>query len=122
LRLPLPGTRGWSIETDFRLNRAWVQGTLGRPAFVDNGWRALGMLHFTAADSLRLLAQTTSAARRDDGVSGLEPWAERQMHRSLLYRHLWRHGRSMSVGFSRDRTRDPDTTNKSLTVKVQWEV
>ena len=44
------------------------------------------------------------------------------MHRSLLYRHLWRHGRSMSVGFSRDRTRDPDTTNKSLTVKVQWEM
>ena len=36
--------------------------------------------------------------------------------------HLWRHGRSMSVGFSRDRTRDPDTTNKSLTVKFQWEV
>ncbi|KQQ33833.1 hypothetical protein ASF61_12390 [Duganella sp. Leaf126] len=122
LRLPLPGTRGWSVETDFRVNRAWVQGTLGTPAFVDNGWRALGMLHFTAADSLRLLAQTTSAARRDDGVSGLEPWADRQVHRSLLYRHLWRHGRSMSVGFSRDRTHDPDTTNTSLTVKVQWEV
>jgi len=122
LRLPLPGTRGWSIETDLRVNRAWVEGTLGQPAFIDNGWRALGMLHFTAADSLRLLAQTTSAARRNDGVSGLEPWAERQIHRSLLYRHLWRHGRSMSVGFSRDRTRDPNTTNKSLTLKFQWEV
>lgn len=122
LRLPLPGTRGWSVETDFRVNRAWVQGTLGQPAFVDNGWRALGMLHFTAADSLRLLTQTTSAARRDGGVSGLAPWADRQMHRSLLYRHLWRHGRSMSVGLSSDRTREPDTTNKSLTVKFQWEV
>jgi hypothetical protein len=122
LRLPLPGQRGWSVEADIRVNRAWVQGTLGRPAFVDNGWRTLGMLHFTAADSLRLLAQNTSAARRDDGVSGLEPWAERQAHRSLLYRHLWRHGRSMSVGFARDTTRDPDTTNKSLTVKLQWEV
>ncbi|WP_332879334.1 hypothetical protein [Massilia sp. S19_KUP03_FR1] len=122
LRLPLPGTRGWSVETDFRVNRAWVQGTLGQPAFVDNGWRALGMLHFTAADSLRLLAQTTSAARRDDGVSALAPWTDRQMHRSLLYRHLWRHGRSMSVGLSHDRTREPDTTNKSLTLKFQWEV
>lgn len=122
LRLPLPGQRGWSMETDFRVNRAWVQGTLGRPAFVDNGWRALGMLHFTADDSLRLLAQNTSAARRDDGVSALEPWADRQAHRSLLYRHLWRHGRSMSVGFARDTTRDPDTTNKSLTVKLQWEI
>ena len=122
LRVPLPGQRGWSLETDMRFNRAWVDGAMGRPAFVDNGWRVLGMLHFTAADSLRLLAQNTSAARRDDGVSALEPWAERQEHRSLLYRHLWRHGRSMSVGFSRDSTRDPDITNTSLTVKLQWEV
>lgn len=119
LRFALP--RGWAMELDQRVNRAWVQGTLGRPAFVDNGWRWLGMLHFTPADSLRLLAQNTSAARRDDGVSGLEPWAERQVHRSLLYRHLWRHGRSLSVGYSRDRTRAPDTVSKSLTMKFQWE-
>lgn len=122
LPLPLAATRGWSVETDLRLNRAWVQGTLGQPAFVDRGWRALGMLHFTAADSLRLLGQTTSAARRDDGVSALVPWADRQMHRSLLYRHLWRHGRALSVGVSYDRTRPPDSTSKSLTVKFQWEV
>ena len=120
LRFALP--RGWAMELDQRVNRAWVRGTLGRPAFVDNGWRWLGMLHFTPADSLRLLAQNTSAARRDDGVSGLEPWAERQMHRSLLYRHLWRHGRSLSVGYSRDKTRAPDTVGRSLTVKFQWEV
>ncbi len=120
LRFALP--RGWAMELDQRVNRAWVQGTLGRPAFVDNGWRWLGMLHFTPADSLRLLAQNTSAARRDDGVSGLEPWADRQMHRSLLYRHLWRHGRSLSVGYSRDKTRAPDTVGKSLTVKFQWEM
>lgn len=122
LPMPLPGMRGWSVETDFRVNRAWVQGTLGHPAFLDQGWRALGMLHFTASDSIRLLAQTTSAARRDDGVSLLEPWADRQMHRSLLYRHLWRHGRMMSLGLSHDRTRAPDTTSKSLTLKFQWEV
>lgn len=120
LRFALP--RGWAIELDQRLNRAWVEGAMGRPAFVDNGWRWLGMLHFTPADSLRLLAQNTSAARREDGVSGLEPWADRQMHRSLLYRHLWRHGRSLSVGYSRDKTRAPDTVSKSLTVKFQWEV
>lgn len=120
LRFALP--RGWAMELDQRVNRAWVQGTFGRPAFVDNGWRWLGMLHFTPADSLRLLAQNTSAARRDDGVSGLEPWADRQMHRSLLYRHLWRHGRSLSVGYARDRTRAPDKLGKSLTVKFQWEM
>ena len=120
LRFALP--RDWAMELDQRVNRAWVQGTLGRPAFVDNGWRWLGMLHFTPADSLRLLAQNTSAARRDDGVSGLEPWAERQVHRSLLYRHLWRHGRSLSAGYSREKTRAPDTLSKSLTVKFQWEM
>lgn len=120
LRFALP--RGWAMELDQRVNRAWVQGTLGRPAFVDNGWRWLGMLHFTPADSLRLLAQNTSAARRADGVSGLEPWAERQVHRSLLYRHLWRHGRSLSAGYSREKTRAPETLSKSLTVKFQWEM
>jgi hypothetical protein len=120
LRFALP--RGWAVELDQRVNRAWVEGALGRPAFVDNGWRWLGMLHFTPADSLRLLAQNTSAARREDGVSGLEPWADRQLHRSLLYRHLWRHGRSLSVGYSRDQTRAPDTVSKSLTVKFQWEI
>lgn len=123
LRFPLPGKRGWSLETDLRVNRAWVQGTLGQAAFVDNGWRTLAMLHLSPADSLRLLVQNTSAARRDDGVTSLDLWAERQMHRSLLYRHLWRHGRSLAVGLSRDKARDPaTTTNKSLTVKFQWEV
>ncbi|MGK5023338.1 hypothetical protein [Janthinobacterium sp. RB2R34] len=113
---------GWALELDQRWNRAWVQGTLGQPAFTDTGWRVLAMLHFTPADSLRLLAQNTAGERRDDGVSTLEPWAEKQLHRSLLYRHLWRHGRSMSVGYSRDRTRAPQVTNQALTVKFQWEV
>ncbi|WP_338760203.1 hypothetical protein [Massilia sp. METH4] len=121
LRFPL-GARGWAMESDVRLNRAWIDGTRGRPAFADNGWRWLGMLHFTASDSLRLLAQNTSSSRRDDGVSGLAPWAERGSHRSVLFRHLWRHGRSLSVGWSRDRASEANTVNTSLTVKMQWEV
>ena len=82
----------------------------------------LAMLHVTPRDSLRLLAQNTAGARRDDGVTSLEPWAEKQLHRSLLYRHLWRHGRSLSVGYSRDKQRAPWVTNEALTVKFQWEV
>jgi hypothetical protein len=95
---------------------------LGRPAFADSGWRWLGMLHVTASGSLRLLAQNTSSSRRDDGVSGLAPWADRGAHRSLLYRHLWRHGRSLSVGYARDRASAAHTVNRALTVKMQWEV
>jgi hypothetical protein len=117
-----PVGRGWAMESDVRVNRAWIEGARGRPAFADNGWRWLGMLHFSASDSLRLLAQNTSSSRRDDGVSGLAPWAERGSHRSLLYRHLWRHGRLLSVGYSRDRASAANTVNKSLTVKMQWEV
>ncbi|GGY67246.1 hypothetical protein [Pseudoduganella albidiflava] len=117
-----PAGRAWAIESDVRLNRAWIDGTQGRPAFADNGWRWLGMLHFTASDSLRLLAQNTSSSRRDDGVSGLAPSADRGSHRSLLYRHLWRHGRSLSVGYSRDRASEGNAVNGSLTVKMQWEV
>ena len=113
---------GWAVELDQLWHRAWVQGTLGQAAFTDTGWRVLAMLHFTPDDSLRLLAQNTAGERRDDGVSGLEPWAEKQSHRSLLYRHLWRHGRSMSVGYSRDKARAPNVSNQALTIKFQWEV
>ncbi|WP_193315701.1 DOMON domain-containing protein [Janthinobacterium aquaticum] len=113
--------RGWSVELDQRVNRAWVQGTLSQPAFADTGWRSLAMLHLSARDSLRLLAQNTRAARRDDGVSGLAPWADKQAHRSLLYRHLWRHGRTLSVGFTHDRQHPPSLVNKAVTVKFQWE-
>lgn len=120
LRFPL--SRGWAMESDLRVNRAWIDGALGTPAFADNGWRWLGMLHFSARDALRLLAQNTASTRRDDGVSGLAPWAERGAHRSLLYRRLYRHGRSLSLGYAQDRASAADTVNRSLTFKVQWEV
>lgn len=113
--------RGWSVELDQRVNRAWVQGTLGHPAFADNGWRTLAMLHWSPRNSLRLLAQNTRAARRDDGVSSLAPWMEKQVHGSLLYRHLWRHGRSLSVGVTHDRQQPPSATNQAVTIKFQWE-
>ena len=120
LRFPLP--RGWALEFDQHWNRTWVQGRLGHPAFADNAWRSLAMLHFTPHDSLRLLAQNTWAARRDDGITQLEAWNERQVHRSLLYRHLWRHGRSVSAGYVDDKLPLAASRSKSLTVKLQWEL
>jgi hypothetical protein len=120
MRFALP--RGWAVELDQQWNRAWVRGTLGNAAFSDNGWRWLGILHISAQDSFRLLAQNTWSARRNDGITLLEPWAERQMHRSLLYRHLWRHGRSASLGFVKEKTPAPSYKSKALTFKFQWEV
>ncbi|KQQ97586.1 hypothetical protein [Massilia sp. Leaf139] len=120
MRFPL--RRGWSLELDQHLNRAWVQGTLGKPAFADTAWRALATLHFSARDSLRLLAQNTWAARRDDGVTQLEAWSDRQIHRSLLYRYEWRHGRRMSFGYVDDKSPLAEERRKSLTFKLQWEV
>lgn len=119
LRFALP--RGWAAELDHRWNRAWVRGTLGHAAYADNGWRWLGVIHMGPRDSVRLLAQNTWSARRDDGVSTLDAWAERQLHRSVLYRHLWRHGRSMSLGFVKEKTPDPAVKNKAVTFKIQWE-
>ena len=120
LRFPL--RRGWSLELEHHLNRAWVQGTLGQPAFSDTAWRWLAMLHLSARDSLRLLAQNTWAARRDDGVTGLETWHERQVHRSVLYRHQWRVGRTLSFGVVDDKMPLADERLRSLTFKLQWEV
>lgn len=120
LRFPLQ--RGWAVELDHHWNRAWVQGTLGQSAFTDNAWRWLAMLHFTPRDSLRLLAQNTWGARRDDGVTQLAAWNDRQIHRSLLYRHLWRHGRSTSLGYTDDKSPFTGDRAKALTFKLQWEV
>lgn len=120
LRFPL--RRGWSLELDHHVNRAWVQGTLGQPAFSDTAWRWLAMLHFSARDSLRLLAQNTWAARRDDGVTQLEAWNDRQIHRSLLYRYQWRVGRTVSFGVVDDKLPLANERSRSLTFKLQWEV
>ncbi|WP_313166181.1 carbohydrate binding family 9 domain-containing protein [Massilia oculi] len=120
LRFPL--RRGWSLELDHHVNRAWVRGTLGQPAFSDTAWRWLAMLHFSSRDSLRLLAQNTWAARRDDGVTQLEAWNDRQVHRSLLYRYQWRVGRTVSLGIVDDKLPLVDERSRSLTFKLQWEV
>lgn len=114
--------RGWSLELDQHLNRAWVQGTLGQPAFSDTAWRSLAIVHFSPRASLRLLAQNTWAARRDDGVTQLEAWNDRQVHRSLLYRYQWRHARTVSLGVVDDKLPLVDERLRSLTFKLQWEV
>lgn len=44
MRLPLPVRSGWSLELDQHLNRTWIGGRLGRPAFSDTAWRSLGFV------------------------------------------------------------------------------
>lgn len=115
LRYGLPF--GWAAELDHRVNRTWVDNAQGRAAFADTGWRWLGILHFGARDSLRLLAQNTAFERRFD-PTGLGPAQQRETHRSLLYRHLWRHGRSMSLAYSADKP----PASRIATLKFQWEI
>lgn len=120
LRFPL--RRGWALELDHHVNRAWVRGTLGHDAFTDTAWRWLAMLHFSPRDSLRVLAQNTWAARRDDGITRLPAWNERQIHRSVLYRYRWKHGRTISAGYVDDRMPLERSSTRALTVQLQWEV
>lgn len=119
LRFALPF--GWATELDHRVNRSWVDAGDGRAAFSDTGWRWLAMLHLSPRDCLRLLAQNTACTRRLDPGVGIDAYADRQLHRSLLYRHLWQHGRSVSLAWSADRTRNPEVLDKSLTFKLQRE-
>lgn len=107
---------GWAAELDHRVNRSWVANAQGHSAFADTGWRWLGIVHFGARDSLRLLAQNTAFERRLDGA-GLGPENQRTVHRSLLYRHLWRHGRSVSIGYAADQP----PLCRVATLKFQWE-
>ncbi|MBQ5949995.1 hypothetical protein [Massilia sp. ST3] len=80
------------------------------------------MLHFSPRDSLRVLAKNTWAARRDDGITQLEAWDDRQIHRSVLYRYRWRHERTVSAGYDDDRMPLARSSTRALTVQVQWEI
>lgn len=119
LRYGLPF--GWATELDHRVNRTWVANAQGQTAFADTGWRWLGIVHFGPRDSLRLLAQNTAFERRFD-AAGLGPESQREIHRSLLYRHLWRHGRSMSLAYSADRLQPWAPASRIATLKFQWEI
>ncbi|MDQ1830399.1 hypothetical protein [Massilia scottii] len=109
-----------TFESEHRWTRTWVRGTDGTAAVVDNGWRWLGMLHLSASDSIRVLAQDTFSGRRADDLARLDVWSQRQRHRSMLYRHVWRHERSVSAGLSRDTSNDPSVQTTSLVLKMQW--
>ncbi|MFC4159122.1 hypothetical protein [Chitinimonas lacunae] len=118
LRFPLRG--GWSLESDHRWSRAWVRDPAGQPAYIESSWRWLAVLHLSPRDSLRWIAQNTLLEHRADVRADIEPWAERERHRSLLYRHSWGHGRSWSAGWVRERA--PGRESRELTVKLQWEL
>jgi len=79
-------------------------------------------MHVSPRDSLRLLAQNTWSARRDDGVTQLGAWNARQVHRSRLYRYQWRHGRTLSLGVANDKLPLVEERSTALTFKLQWEV
>lgn len=55
-------------------------------------------------------------------VGLLEAWNERQVHRSLLYRYQWRHGRVVSAGYVDEKMPLVGNRGKSLTLKLQWEI
>jgi hypothetical protein len=116
--LPLPLRT--TFESEHRWTRAWVRASDGGAATVDSGWRWLGMLHLSARDSIRILAQDTFSGRRADDAVRLDAWSQRQRHRSLLYRHVWRHERALSAGLSRDSSNDPQGENTALVLKMQW--
>lgn len=44
------------------------------------------------------------------------------MHRSLLYRYQWQHGRTLSLGVASDKLPLVEERSTALTFKLQWEV
>ncbi|HSI59045.1 MAG TPA: DUF5916 domain-containing protein [Ideonella sp.] len=117
-RFPLP--RGWSLESDHAWTGTWVRGSDGRSAFTEGSWRWLAVLHVSARDSLRLIAQNTRDFRRSDALAGLESYADRQRHRSLMFRREWGYGRSWSVGLVREREDPLRDRYEELFLKLQW--
>lgn len=100
LEAKLRGTLGgWGVESEQRVQQGFIRHG-GRRALTDSAAQWLGVLHFSARDSLRAVWQATHYRRAADGAAAIA--AERAIGRttSLVFQHRVGIGRSLSVGAS----------------------
>ena len=100
----LRGTLGGiGLESEQKLQQALIDRD-GTRALTDSAARWLGVLHFSARDSLRAVWQASAYRRRADAALGLAAAAFDTRTLSLVFQHREGVGRSLSVGFTRSRT------------------
>lgn len=120
LRAPLPSWLGSGLWLEFQqhLGLGWVDGPDGRRAFTDRSAQSLVVLHLSARDSLRLIAQQTHFTRRADMALGMGAEDSRQRQLALMFQHRVGLSRIVSLGLNRASERPELARHRELFAKL----
>jgi len=116
---------GWGLESEQRVEQNIINSNDGRRALTDTALQWLGVLHFDARDSLRVVWQGTRLARPPDAVVAPDGLDDRTRVTSLVFQRRLGLGRNLSVGVSRQTERpqpgQPRTRSSELFAKASFE-
>ncbi|MEJ6006068.1 DUF5916 domain-containing protein [Paucibacter sp. AS339] len=114
MRSPLPW--GWWLELEQQLGQSFVDQPSGRRSFTERNAQTLAVLHLSARDSLRAIAQGTWVQRQaEPGLSAVD---DSSRHLSLVFQHRIGLSRMLSLGLVSARERPMDRHNTELFAKL----
>ena len=110
---------GLGIESEQQIQQSFIDHA-GRRALTDSAAQWLGVLHFSARDSLRAVWQATRWRREADALASIA--AERSKSRiiSLVFQHRVGIGRSVAVGASSQRSEPGSEQRDAVFVKAAF--
>ena len=120
LRGALPNE--WGVESQQRFQQSFINAPDGRRALTESTARWLGVLHFSAMDSLRLVWQATRFDRVADASVALAAVAEQSATTSLIFQHRVGVGQSVSVGASHQSARPGLSRDTEVFAKLSFEL
>jgi hypothetical protein len=91
---------GWGFESEQKLQFSFIERE-GRRVLTDSAARWLGVVHFTARDSLRAVWQASRYRRAEDAALAIAAAREDTRTLSLVFQHRVGISRSFSVGATR---------------------
>ncbi len=110
------------LELEPRFEQLVLRSDAGGRAFSETLLRLLAVGHLSARDSIRLIAQTTSALRADDPQAGLVKSSDRTRVASLTYTHRRNAGTVFYAGASRQSEHDSTGTHRSTEVFLKLQL
>ncbi|MCV2360796.1 carbohydrate binding family 9 domain-containing protein [Paucibacter sp. TC2R-5] len=116
LRSPLPW--GAWLELEQQLGQSHVRNPLGQRSFTENNAQTLAVLHISAFDSFRAIAQQTRYQRAPE--AGLLGSDERSRHVSLVYQHRMGLSRILSLGLVSAHDRPAQERHTELFAKATF--
>jgi hypothetical protein len=110
---------GWGLESEQRIQQGFINHA-GARALTDSAAQWLGVLHFSARDSLRAVWQWTRYERAADAAAAILAASTRSRTMSLVFQHRVGIGRSVAVGASSQRDEPGATRRDEVFVKAAF--